>query len=81
MAEQKKRGRPRKDAEKPAPAKPYMVDVWDFRTEPRFVIQHANVPPSWTIRDVVERMGIGEHLTVYRHMEGGREIIQRGRLP
>ncbi len=63
-----KPGRPAKPVEQPAPSA--IIEVWDERLyladTPKRIATHENVPGDWTTNTIVERFGIGEHLTLYR---------------
>lgn len=42
------------------------IEVWDERfAKARRIGRHDNVPRDWLARDVLERLGIGDHLAVY----------------
>jgi hypothetical protein len=65
----------------------WSIEIYDERPEiverrggPVHVATHGNVPENWSNRDIVERFGIGEHLSVYRSAPGeARRCIQEGR--
>lgn len=46
---------------------PRTILVYDERFEsgPRFVAAHKNVPDNWTARDIMERLGLSDHLCIY----------------
>ena len=46
----------------------------------KIVAQFPNVPENWETKDILQRFGIAEHLTVWRSYDGGaRRMIQEGR--
>lgn len=56
------------------------IEVWDERfATPRRLARHDNVPRDWLLRDVLERLGIGDHLAVYEVGADSRECLQQGR--
>lgn len=77
----RKSGRPRK----PRPERPqaYQIEVWDRRPElksPRLVLTDYLIPGNWTIKDIIERLGVAPHLTVTRRLPGENwTTIQHGR--
>lgn len=61
---------------------PTTIQVWDKRPEVsvRMLAEFPRTPGSWSIREIIERYGIAEHLTVLRiDGGGGAEEIQHGR--
>lgn len=56
------------------------ISVYDERFEsgPRLVGEHENVPSTWTKKDVMERFGIGEHLSVYELCDGETREMNSG---
>jgi len=59
------------------------IEVFDERAHipgnPSHVGTHENVPGTWTVADIIERLGIASHLTVYRTgQDGTRKVIRRG---
>jgi hypothetical protein len=55
-------------------------EIVELRGDKKHVATFQLVPESWTTKDVIERFGIAEHLTVYRSFDGGKwTVIQEGR--
>lgn len=58
------------------------IEIFDERAylpgNPKCIGTHVNVPNEWTTEDILERFGIGKHLTVYLSDEDGRRIIHVG---
>lgn len=58
------------------------IEVFDTRAyipgNPRQIATHANVPQELTVREVLQRYGIGQHLTVYQTDEEGRRVVHQG---
>ncbi len=58
------------------------IEIFDTRPyipgNPRHVATHQNVPQELTLREVLQRYGIGEHLTVYQSDDEGRRIVHHG---
>lgn len=65
-------GRPTKPVPEPSPS--VTIEVWDQRaylpSAPKLVGRHEHVPGDWTIDTILQRFGIGRHLTVYRSAKG-----------